>query len=95
MMGAAIYPRHLVSSGAAMIGLTKDPRFGDGRMRALMCLTDLRGREWQIHLSPVELRAMLQDTLKLLVADEAEVRRWWRALTADDDVPGTTYPRER
>lgn len=91
-MSAAMFPRTLTSAGDLKVGLVRDHRAPD-RMRALLTFSDRSGR--QIAVCPIELRDTLLDVVRLLTMDEAEVSRWWSALTALDDAGGNGYPRRR
>ncbi|MDZ4268225.1 MAG: hypothetical protein U1D00_21475 [Mycobacterium sp.] len=79
-----------MSRGDALIGVTRDERYGD-RMRGVLVLTDTSGCEWRIDLKPAELRGLVLDAVKLLTADPREIRSWWRRLT-DEDASGAGAP---
>jgi hypothetical protein len=83
--------RVLTSSGDAKIGLTRDPAAHD-RMRAVLTFRDVAGRGVVVELAPSDLRGILHDALKLVSADNREVRGWWAALTADER-PATVESR--
>jgi hypothetical protein len=77
-------PRWLRSSGNAVFGLIRDPRYPN-RMAPCIRLTDDRGRPLVIQLSAEEIRDLHADADKLMDADAEQVATWWKWLAAGSD----------
>jgi hypothetical protein len=78
-------PRWLKSSGNAVLGLIRDPRYDDRRMAPVLRLTDDRGGEVVIQLTHQEIDDLRADAAKLFNADQEHVTAWWESFSDGPD----------
>ena len=85
--------RFLRSAGGASVGLARHRT--ENRMVPLLRFETREGKQFQVELTPDDVRGIGHDIVMLLSADQAEVTAWWQALADGSDAASHGQPVRR